>query len=93
MKDEYNKELTREEILEERENLIKFNAFNGNPFMQMVRYLNENYEGDRVFHTDKCRTNIVKSYNITLIAHNASGFDRYLVIYNLDKNITSLKIV
>ena len=60
----------------------------------MIEYINKNYLGDKVIQKDKSGANIVKSYKITLIAHNSSGFDSYIILNNLLKNTAlSSKIV
>ena len=60
----------------------------------MIEYINKNYTGDKIIHKNKSGANIVKSYKITLLAHNASGFDSYIVLNNLLKNTAlSFKIV
>ena len=59
--------------------------------MQMIDFINKSFTGDNTIHKNKSGANIVKAYKIFLIAHNGSGFDLYIVMNNLDKNMTSLK--
>ena len=94
LKYRYKKDLTDEEIVTEREKVIKFKAYNGNPVVQMIEYINKNYTGDKIIHRNKSGANIVKSYRITLVAHNSSAFDSYIILNNLLKNTAlSSKIV
>ena len=94
LKYRYKKDLTDGEIETERKNVIKFRAYNGNPVIQMIEYLNKNYTGDKIIHKHKSGANIVKSYKITLVAHNSSGFDSYIKLNNLLKNTAlSSKII
>ena len=71
LKYRYKKDLTINEIEIEREHVIKFKAYNGNPVTQMIEYINKNYTGDKVIHKNKSGANVVKSYKTTLVAHNA----------------------
>ena len=94
LKYRYKKDLTEDEIITERNNVIKFKAYNGNPVTQMIEYINKNYTGDKIIHRNKSGANIVKSNKITLVAHNSSGFDSYIILNNLLKNTAlSSKIV
>ena len=45
------------------------------PFMNMNKYVSENYEGDERNYIDKNGVEIVSSYRLLLVAHNFSGFD------------------
>ena len=94
LKYRYKKDLTDNEIITERKNVIKFKAYDGNPVVQMVEYINKNYTGDKIIHRNKSGVNIVKSYRTTLVAHNSSGFDSYIILNNLLKNTAlSSKII
>ena len=47
------RDLAKQEIVKKRYMVIKFNANNSNPVMQMVKFLNENYKGEKIIHEDK----------------------------------------
>ena len=80
----HKRDLKDDEIIRERNQVIKFKADNGNPVLQMFDYINKNFI-DKINKKNKSGANNVKSYKITLIAHKASGFDSYIVMNNLDK--------
>ena len=73
--DSWDRDLTPEEIQTERKNVVAFNKSCGNPFMEMFKYVSENYEGVERSYIDKEVDEIVNSYRILLLAHVASGFD------------------
>ena len=60
--------------------------------MDMLKYISENYEGDERTYIDKDGDEIVSSYRLLLVAHNSSGFDSWVVLNSLIKNITDLKL-
>ena len=60
-----------------------FDRFNANPVMNMLKYISENYDGDE----------ILRSYRLLLVAHNSSGFDSWVVLNSLVKEITEIKII
>ena len=59
----------------------------------MFKYISENYEGDERTYIDKNGDEIVSSYRILLVAHNSSGFDSWVVLNSLIKEITDLKFI
>ena len=62
--------------------------------MNMLKYISENYEGDERTYIDKDGDEIVSSYRLLLVAHNSSGFDSWVVLNSLIKEITTdLKII
>ena len=61
--------------------------------MNMLKYIPENYEGDERTYIDKDGDEIVSSYKLLLVAHNSSGFESWVVINSLVKEITELKII
>ena len=73
--------------------VIKFKATIGNPVMQMVDYINKNYEEEKIIQENKLGTRIVQSYKNTLIAHIACGFDSYIIKHNLGKKNIIKKFV
>ena len=60
--------------------------------MDNLEYISENYEGDERTYNNKDGEMIVSSYIISLVAHNASGFDSWVVLKCLVREITDLKI-
>ena len=61
--------------------------------MNMLKYISGNYEGDERTYIDKDGDEIVSSNRPLLVAHNSSGFDSWLVLNSLVKEITELKII
>ena len=61
--------------------------------MNMLKYISENYEGYEGTYIDKDGDEIVSSYRLLLVAHNSSGFDSWVVLNSLIKEITDLKII
>ena len=61
--------------------------------MNMLKYISENYEGDERTYIDKDGDEIVSSYRLSLVAHNSSGFDSWIVLNSLIKDITDLKTI
>ena len=61
--------------------------------MNMLKYISENYDGDERTFIDKDGDEIVSSYRLLLVAHNSSGFDSWVVLNSLVKEITELKIL
>ena len=61
--------------------------------MNMLKYISENYNGDERTYIDKDGDQIVSSYRLLLVAHNSSGFDSWVVLNSLVKEITDLKFI
>ena len=59
----------------------------------MLKYISKNYEGDEKTYIDRDGDEIVSSYRLLLVAHNSSGFDSWVVLNSLVKDITELKII
>ena len=93
LKDKWDRDLTSDELVVERENVTVFDASNGNCVMDMLRYISENYEGDERTYIDKDGDEIVSSYRLLLVANNSNGFDNWVVLNSLVKEITELKII
>ena len=93
LRDKWNRDLTSNELIIERENVTVFDATNGNCVMDMLKYISENYEGDERTYIDKDGDEIVSSCRLLLVAHNSSGFDSWVVLNSLIKEITDLKII
>ena len=91
--DKWDRDLTPDELVIERKNVTIFDASNGNCIMNMLKYISENYDGDERTYIDKDGDEIISSYRLLLVAHNSSGFDSWVVLNSLIKDITELKII
>ena len=67
--------------------------FDENPIMDMRVYISENHMGDESTNIDRDGDEIVSSYRFLLVAHNASGFDSWVVLNCLVKKIPELKFI
>ena len=93
LRDKWDRDLTGDELVLEKQNVTVFDASNGNCVMNMLKYISENYEGDGRTYIVKDGDEIVSSYRLLLVAHNSSGFDSWVVLNSLIKEITDLKII
>ena len=91
--DKWDRDLTPDELVIERKNVTIFDASNGNCIMKKLKYISENYDGDERTYIDKDGDEIISSYRLLLVAHNSSGFDSWVVLNSLIKDITELKII
>ena len=91
--DRWRRDLSDNELVIEIKNVIVFDASNGNCIMNMLKYISGNYEGDERTYIDKDGDEIVSSYRLLLVAHNSSGFDSWVVLNSLIKEITEFKII
>ena len=91
--DRWNRDLTTDELLIEGENVSVFDKSYGNPVINMLKYTSETYEGDERTYTDEDGDEIVSSYKLSLVAHSSSGFDSWVVLNSLVKEIAELKII
>ena len=85
--------LNTNELIIERKNVTVFDASNGNCIMDLLKYISENYDGDERTYIDTDGDEIISSYRLLLVAHNSSGFDSWVVLNSLIKEITDLKII
>ena len=93
LRDRWHRDLTTDELIIERENVTVFDTSNGNCVMNMLKYISENYDGDERTYIDRDGDEIVSSYELLLVAHSSSGFDSWVVLKSLIKDITDLKII
>ena len=93
LREKWDRDLTPDELKSEKENISVFDASNGNCVMNKLKYISENYEGDERTYIDTDGDEIVSSYRLLLVAHNSSGFDSWVVLNSLVKEITELKII
>ena len=91
--DKWDRDLTPDELVIERKNVTILDASNGNCVMNMLKHISENYDGDERTYVDKDGDELVSSYRLLLVAHNSSGFDSWVVLNSLVKDITELKIL
>ena len=68
-----------------------FDGSNGKPVLNMLEIISENYEGDEKTHIDKDGDEIVNWYRALLVGRNACGFDTWVVLNALVKEIPDLK--
>ena len=92
-RDSWHRDLTSNELIIERKHVDVFDASNGNCITDMLKYFSENYDGDERTYIDKDGDEIISSYRLLLVAHNSSGFDSWVVLNSLVKEITDLKII
>ena len=93
LKDKWDRNLTPDDLILERKNVIVFDASNGNCIMNMLKHISENYEGGERTYIDKDGDEIISSYRLLLVARNSSGFDSWVVLNSLTQDITDLKII
>ena len=93
LRDCWYRDLNSDELIIERKNVTVFDASNGNCIMNMLKHISENYDGDERTYFDKDGDEIISSYRLLLVAHNSSGFDSWVVLNSLLKDITELKII
>ena len=93
LKDCWHRDLNSNELLIERKNFTVFDASNGNCIMNKLKYISKNYEGDEKTYIDRDGDEIISSYRLLIVAHNSSGFDSWVVLNSLVKDITELKII
>ena len=93
LKDCWHRDINNIELIIERKHATVFDACNGNCITNMLKYISENYDGDEKTYIDKDGDEIISSYRLLLLAHNSSGFDSWVVLNSLVKEITDLKII
>ena len=93
LQDKWDRDLTDQEIETEGENVTVFDGSNGNPVMNMLKYISDNYDGDERTYIDRDGNETVSSYRLFLVAHSSSRFDSWVVLISLAKKIKELKII
>ena len=88
LKDCWYRDLNSNELIIERKHVNVFDSSNGNCIMNMLKYISKNYDGDERTYIDKDGDEIISSYRLLLVAHNSSGFDSWIVLNSLIKEIT-----
>ena len=89
----WDRDLTPDENVTEKDSVIFFDGSNGNPVMNMLKYISENYEGDERTYTDKFEDDIASSYRLLLVAHKSTSIDSWVVLNSLVEEITELKFL
>ena len=56
--------------------------------MNMLKKFSQNYEGDERTYLSKLGDEIISPYRLLLVAHISSGFDSWVVLNSLVKEIT-----
>ena len=77
----------------EKDIVVVFDGCNGNPYLNTLKFISENHEGDERTYIGKIGDDIVNSLRLLLVSHNSSDFDSWVVLNSLVKDITELKIV
>ena len=93
LRDRWVRDLVPDERVTEKDSVIVFDGSNQNPVMKMLEFFSENYGGDERTYIDKDGDEIVSYFRLLLVAHNASGFDSWVVLQSLVEEKTELKIV
>ena len=93
LRDKWDRDLIPHELMIERENVTVFDASNRNCVMNMLKYISENCNGDERTYIDKDGDEIISSYRLLLVAYKSSGFDSWVVLNSIVKEITELKII
>ena len=93
LKDCWYRDLNSKELEIERNHVNVFDASNGNCIMNMLKYISKNYDRDERTYIDKDGDEKISSYRLLLVAHNSSGFDSWVVLISLVREITNLKII
>ena len=93
LRDRWDRDLTPDEIVIEKENVPVSDGSNGIPVMNMLEYTSEDYQGDERVYFDEDREMIVSSYRFLLLAHKSSGFDSWVVLNSLVKELKDLKFI
>ena len=91
LRDSFDRDLPPEEIEIERKYVLVFDKSCGNLVMNMLKYISEKCEGDERTYIEKECDEIASAYRSLLLANNASGFDMWVVLKLLDKEIKNLK--
>ena len=85
--------MCEEELRIERYNVTVFNAIGESPIIELLQYISENYTCGETLCFNEHGGEVVRSYYILLLAHNASGFDNWIVLKSLDRETKNIKII
>ena len=73
--------------------LIVFDKSKENPVINIIEYFLVNYERDENTNIDRNGDDRITSYRLLILAHNASGFDIWVILNSLLREKTGLKII
>ena len=83
--------MTEKETEIERRHVHLFNRENGNPVLDLIKYVINHYIGTAKLVTNNYGKKIVSSCNYHMVGHTASGSDIYIVLNPLTKSNTTTK--
>ena len=84
--------MTDEELEIERQHVHIFDRANNKTVLDMIEYITTNYKGKPKYFKDKNGEFKISSYlRYQLIGHNASGFEKTIVLNSLPKEYTDKK--
>ena len=89
----WNRDLGPNGIVIEKENVTVCGGSNGNPVLNMLKYISEKYDEDERTYFDRDGNEIVSSYRLLLLAHNSIAFDSWVELNSLVEEITELKAI
>ena len=87
----FNGDLTEIELEIERQHVHLFERLNGNPVLDTITYVVNNYKGKPKIVTNKYVKKRVSSYKYQIVGHNASVYDNYIVLNSLPESYTGVK--
>ena len=91
LQDRWNRDLTADEIVREKDNFFVFEKPFKNPAMNRPKHFSQNYEGDERTFIDEDGDEVVSSYWFSLLARNSSCIDSWVVMNCLAKGKKSFK--
>ena len=87
LRDRWDRDLSPDETVTEKDNVIVFDGSNGNPVMNMLQHISEDSQGDEGTNIDEDGDEIVSSYGLLLLANNSSGFDSWVLLNSSVKEL------
>ena len=70
-----------------------FNKTSGNAVMNVPKCISEKYNGEEGTYIDKDWDKTVSSYESLLLADNSGGFESWVVLISLDKEVRCSKLM
>ena len=93
LRDRWERDLKTEEVVTENYSATISDVSNGNPVMNMLNCISENYEEDERIYIDKHGDKKLSSHRILILAQNSSVFDIWVVLHSLVKEVIELGII
>ena len=84
--------MPEKELEIERQHVHVFDRKIGYPVLDIINYVVNNYNDKPKIITDKYNRKIISSYKYQRVSHNASGFDKYIVLNSFPTSYTSVKM-